>query len=340
MKRIQSILLSKALIMMAAILLLPGFQIFAQNTNPAAKAVIDTTRIMVGDQVGMKLEFSFPKGARIDWPLQGDTIMKGIEIVKRSKIDTLPASGSLTVLSQRLTITSFDSGVYAIPPVRFAFMTQADTAPGFVETSPILFRVNTVAVDTTQAFKDIRGPIHAKYTFREALPWILLLFILIVVGVVVYYFITIRKGKVPFFQPDFKPKVPPHEAALQAIEALRQKKLWQNGQVKAYYTELIDIVRVYIEVTMGIAAAEMTSDEILEALGRQRIEPEAFGGLKSTLFNSDMVKFAKGEPLPTENDNAMASCIAFIMTTRQIAIQQPEKPDETAIETGKPELNS
>jgi hypothetical protein len=206
--------------------------------------------------------------------------------------------------------------VYSIPALAFAYMTQTDTAPQFVASDPILFRVNTIPVDTTKAFKDIRGPLHAKYSFREALPWILVAFVLIVLGVVAYYFWSVKKGNKPFFTPDFKPKVLPHEAALQAIETLRLKKLWQNGQFKAYYTELIDIVRVYMEVAMGIAAAEMTSDEIMASLTKHTLKPDALEGLKQTLFTADMVKFAKAEPLPTENDKAMNACIDFIQTVR------------------------
>jgi hypothetical protein len=195
-------------------------------------------------------------------------------------------------------------------------MTQSDTAPQFVNSDPILFRVNTIPVDTTKAFKDIRGPLHAKYSFREALPWILIAFVLIVGAVVAYYFWQVKKGRMPFFTPDFKPKVPAHEAALNAIEALRLKKLWQNGQFKSYYTELIDIVRVYMEVAMGINAAEMTSDEIIDSVAKHSLKVDAFEGLKQSLHTSDMVKFAKAEPLPTENDKAMNACIEFIQAVR------------------------
>jgi hypothetical protein len=135
-------------------------------------------------------------------------------------------------------------------------------------------------------------------------------------AVVAYYFWQVKKGRMPFFTPDFKPKVPAHEAALNAIEALRLKKLWQNGQFKSYYTELIDIVRVYMEVAMGINAAEMTSDEIIDSVAKHSLKVDAFEGLKQSLHTSDMVKFAKAEPLPTENDKAMNACIEFIQAVR------------------------
>lgn len=292
------------------------YSVVAQQSGAKATVSIDTARILVGDQVGMKLQFNFPKGARIDWPIKADTVIKGINIVKASGIDSLPSQGEWVTLSQRLTITSFDSGVYTIPSLPFAYMTQSDTAPQFVNSDPILFRVNTIPVDTTKAFKDIRGPLHAKYSFREALPWILIAFVLLVGGVVAYYFWSVKKGKMPFFTPNFKPKMPPHEAALTAIEALRLKKLWQNGQFKAYYTELIDIVRVYMEVAMSINAAEMTSDEIIDSVAKHTLKVDAFEGLKQTLQISDMVKFAKAEPLPTENDRAMNACIDFIQAVR------------------------
>ena len=66
------------------------YRVVAQQSGAKATVSIDTARILVGDQVGMKLQFNFPKGARIDWPIKADTVIKGINIVKASGIDSLP----------------------------------------------------------------------------------------------------------------------------------------------------------------------------------------------------------------------------------------------------------
>ncbi len=76
-----------------------------------------------------------------------------------------------------------------------------------------------------------------------------------------YFFAQAKKNQAnPGFE---KPKVPPYKTAIEQLEELRHKKLWQNGHVKAYYSEMTDIVRVYIENQFDVQAVEMTTDEIL-----------------------------------------------------------------------------
>ena len=51
---------------------------------------------------------------------------------------------------------------------------------------------------------------------------------------------------------------------MNGLEKLKGEKLWQAGKVKDYYTELTDIVRIYIEERYGVQAIEMTTEEILD----------------------------------------------------------------------------
>ena len=47
------------------------------------------------------------------------------------------------------------------------------------------------------------------------------------------------------------------------------EKLWQQGEIKQYYSELTDILRIYIENRWDIQAMEMVSSEIIESLNLQ-----------------------------------------------------------------------
>ena len=49
------------------------------------------------------------------------------------------------------------------------------------------------------------------------------------------------------------------------LEKLKQAQLWQNGKIKAYYSDLSDILRLYIENRYNSPALEMTTDEILSS---------------------------------------------------------------------------
>ncbi len=322
----------------AIILIMLFFQLIAKGQTEAI-AKLDTTDITIGDQIKLQLSFSGPSGVEIVWPQINDTIVTAVEVVDRSGIDTIPSDANNAFYTQSLIITSFDSGYYAIPPFRFRFWESDDTVVHFVETSPLLLAVHTVEVDTTKVFKDIKMPIGAPYTFREALPWIFLGLALALIGFLLFYYLKKKKHDEPVFKAR-KPKLPSHQIAFDALETLRFKKLWQNGKVKEYHTELTDIIRIYISEGFGIHALEMTTEEIAESLEPTSVNEQAFAKLKDTFVLADLVKFAKAQPLPVENDLSLNNAMDFVKETMHIQ-QSPVQPESITEEIeGKPEDKS
>lgn len=103
----------------------------------------------------------------------------------------------------------------------------------------------------------------------------------------------------------------PWEDALSSLEALQQKRLWQSGKLKEFYTELTEIIRIYLSKQHGIEAMEMITSEILEAYSKAGLNNECKSKLAEVLNRADWVKFAKGIPEHSENDNC-------ILLTREI----------------------
>ena len=124
-----------------------------------------------------------------------------------------------------------------------------------------------------------------------------------------------------------KPKViiPPHTKALEELEKLALKKLWQEGKIKEYYTGITDILREYIYGRYGIGAAEMTSDEIMQALKRKDINEAMKGKLMEIMVLADLVKFAKENPLPEDHEFCFNASIDFIKETTPV--NEPEKKE-------------
>jgi len=229
-----------------------------------------------------------------------------------------------------MRITSFDSGYYAIPPFRFNYKQPGDQLVHFTETEAILLEVSTLPVNMEQEIKDIKKPIEAPYTFREALPWIIGFILAIVFGYLIYYFLKKRKKAEPVFKAAPKPKLPPHRIALDALDDLRYKKLWQSGQIKEYHTELTDIIRDYMLGKFNIHAMEFTSEEILAAINGTSTNDEAKDKLRQTLQLADQVKFAKYQPLPLEHDSSLNNAIDFVKET--IHVTTPEVEVEKSVE--------
>ena len=145
--------------------------LIANCYSQTATARLERTNIYIGDQIRLTLEFSGPADINVNFPQFTDTVAHKIEIVDRGNINTTVSSDKKTkTFQQVLTVTSFDSGYFAIPPIRFYYKEGNDTAKHFAETQQLLLVVQTVKVDVQKGIRDIKPPLEARFTFREALP--------------------------------------------------------------------------------------------------------------------------------------------------------------------------
>ncbi len=292
----------------------------AQQIKATAK--LDSNEIQIGQQVNLKLSIQYrvDGGKRIQvlWPEIADTIRKEVEIVSQSKIDTIVDKNDpyLFTQTQILSITSFDSGYWAIPPFKFL---AGDTNGVF--TDPLLLQVSTMAVDTTIAIKDIKEPYEETYTWLDWLKdnmlvlWVTLGALLIIVILFMIFKYT-RKIEPLMIEVEV-PKIPAHIIAFEKLDKLKSENLWQNGKLKLYHIQLTDIVREYIENRFKIQALEQTTDEILFGFRNVSIDDDSKAKLKQILILADLVKFAKEQPMPTENDMSMSNSYGFIDGTKR-----------------------
>jgi hypothetical protein len=280
-------------------------------------ANLDTNAMLIGDHVGMTIKYTGPSASQVLWPFIPDTILGSITVIGRGKIDTLYATDKKSVTySQQLNITCYDSGFYTIPSIPFKHRVLPDTTAVVSTTPMMLLAVHTVKVDTTQSIKPIIGPLKVPVSFREMLPWILAVLAAVLLIISLIWYVKKRRNKEPVFS--LRPKVVllPHELALQEIEKLRVKKLWQAGRVKEYHSELTEILRRYIEDRFQVPALEQTSAEITVSLMTNPACPhQALDKLGNLLILADMVKFAKVQPLAMENEKSLNDGIEFVNET-------------------------
>lgn len=291
--------------------------VWGQETK--STATIEKDSILIGDQLNLRLEVKTTKNTRISWPTFSEELSSGIELMSIQPIDTIQHEGDTISYIQDLSITSFDTGFYEIPGFNFSCFNQVDTSFYKSISNPLFLRVLTVEVDTTQAFKPIKGPIEQSYTFAEALPMIGGFILLLVAAFAVYYFF-IRKKNEPLFTAKAKARIPAHISALNNLETLKTKKLWQDGRFKDFYTELTDIFRVYLDERFEVDALEMTSDEIRESIESiKEIDKKLYLKISETLSTSDLVKFAKTIPIPEENEKSISIMESFVKETMKKA---------------------
>ncbi len=304
---------------------------FSSAQIHSVQAKIDSTTLLIGQQTQIHFEVVQQADANVQFPFIADSIMGGLEVVNRSKQDTIKLEDGSLKIHSSITITAFDSASYDIPAFGFAY--GKDTA----FTNPLSLKVLPVDVDTTNAkIYDIK-PIYdapIDWGYVAMIVAIILLFI----GIGVFAFILIRKylkNKNVSDEEEVVVIVNPFEHAMTELERIRNEKIWQQGKVKDFYTDLTDVLREYIEHRFHISALEMTSDEVLSIVKSGRVlDVEQEQILSNILKLADLVKFAKWTPELKENDSSLESAFLFVEKTKPVekVVEEKEQSENVSVD--------
>ena len=121
------------------------------------------------------------------------------------------------------------------------------------------------------------------------------------------------------------PPRPPHEIAVEALDRLRDSDLLEKGKIKAYYTEISEIIRRYIEGRYFIVALEMTTTDVLDGLSREDVFEEDYDLFQMFLDRCDLVKFAKMIPTAEENEEILRLAYEIVDRTKVLFEAEPEE---------------
>jgi BatD DUF11 like domain len=309
---------------LAFIVFLTCFTLSAKAQSVQVEAKLDQPTIRIGDQTNLRLIVHQQAKDKVNFPKLADTISGKLQIVG-SKLDTVfdKNDHNKVTVTQSYTVTSFDQGSYTIPSYSFG------SATGVLKSNELTLMVQTVQVDTTKAIYDIKQPLTVSYTFwdwlRDNWGWVVIgLAVILLIGGLIWYFK--KRPKVATVVKEVKPDIPAHTIALSKLQQLRDKKLWQQDEAKAYYSELSDIMREYLEKRYAVKTHEKTTDEIFASLKYVSIANEYRTKLNQVLILADLVKFAKEKPLPVDNELSMENALGFVLKTQQ-AVEAPLKAE-------------
>ncbi|MGE0567716.1 MAG: hypothetical protein AB7O73_07180 [Bacteroidia bacterium] len=303
-----------------AVLAVLSFGLNAQEIMVSAK--MDTSKIRIGEQVKLDLYYYYNSqdGAnQVLWPEIGDTITGKVEVISSTPIDTtIPDKSNPHYIQQhqQIVVSAYDSGYFVIPP--FKFVINGDTN-NVKLTEALLLEVHTVPTDTSLAkTKEIKPPFNEEFDWRwykSYIYWGLgaLLFVVTLTFLIIRYN---KRKAVKIIEPE-KPKIPPHIAALERLNIIREKAIWKEGNFKEYYSEISETIRTYLEDRYQVLALESTTDEILLVIRSQVIDNESKEKLKQILVLSDFVKFAKVLPVEQENELTLSNAFDFVNGTKR-----------------------
>ena len=266
--------------------------VFAQQKQVITS--IDTTKNKIGAEFKLTLKTNVDTLSKVVFPNAKN--FGPLEVIMSYPIDTIRKNDRYELV-KKYGLTQFDSGKYTIQNIK-----KKKKKKAFL-TDSIKVEVANVTVDTLkQKMYDIKDIVPVNEGIGDW--WKYLLFILLISAIAAGIYWYIKKHQNQKIEEEIYKT--PIEKATNLLNNLEKKELWQHGEVKAYYSELTDIVRNYIEEAIEIPAMESTTSELIEGLKtaskkkKMKLSQETIENLFVVLKQADLVKFAKSKPLDFE----------------------------------------
>jgi len=284
-----------------------------KNQDIEATAAVDKSSIQIGDKITYSITVRANRDIEVEFPqampekLSGFAI-KDFGLAKRSLFGK-------NIFKQWYLLDTYVSGEHVIPQYVVKYRVKGQTEWHQLSTNEVKLNVKSV-LDNAKAkndIRDIRGPKSlASYVWLYVLMALIILFV--IAGVFIFIILKKKKGQ------ENVPPIPAHIIAYEALDALEKKDYIKKGKIKAYYTELSDIVRHYLENRFNIRAPEMTTEEFLIKVKEDNaLSIEHKGLLREFLSNCDLVKFAKYQPAVEEANLSLSLAKRLIDQTKEEA---------------------
>lgn len=170
-----------------------------------------------------------------------------------------------------------------------------------------------IPTNTNADIRDVKGLVDLPASYGWL--WVLLVIVVLVVAAwLVYRWLRKRRQAAP---PIVRVQLTPYEIAVQSLKRLLDEKLMERGEVDAFYTQLSDIVRHYLEGRFQLHAPERTTEEFLYEVAKDKaLTQEHKDLLGNFLQECDLVKFAKFRPASADMQRAFDAAEKFVNDTR------------------------
>jgi hypothetical protein len=271
-----------------------GVQIQAQ---PQPTVVASKVDILIGEQFKLTLSARFASNGFNAYGFAIPDSIDHFEVIEKGPLDSSLIDG-IKSLTQTLTLTSFDSGVWAIPPI--SLLTRSPSG----KSDSILIKVgyDPTPIESIHDIKDIVDTaVNATWIY-----WFVgILTLLAMVGFIVSLYFTRLRNDKKEVEEILAVDTPPLQEALEALQKLASINIRQKEEAKQVHSELSQVFKRYLLRAHQINTLKNTSDEILVKLKDALIAQSQLAALAEVLRLNDAVKFAGYFPVGEETQKAI-----------------------------------
>ena len=308
----------------------------AQAGPLMVKARLDSVSVLMGRLTMLRLEVVEDAGSHGGFELLEAARQQGrpyatvcgdsVELRTSFATDTVDLGSGRIQINYAVPVQAFDSGSYRLPELLYRSGTDS------VRSNQVSLRVvpvNVTAEDPIAGYASVAKP-EGKSIFDSVPDWLydywwLIIILLLAIGFGIWMLTRPKQqGLIPARK---KPAPTPYEVAMTRLKTLKSRKLWEQGMEKEYFTELTDILRVYLDKRFGINAMEMTSRQIMDMLRSNPVIKDKREYMRRILDMADFVKFAKVRPLPADNISAYDNAVSFVEETHGLGAGPSEVGD-------------
>jgi hypothetical protein len=312
-------------------LLLPAYDIVLEKTASGVK---------VGDSLAAQLEAAGNGSSQVGQAQVGQVAGS---LPKDTQIQIPPGTENaddlgfaLSELSSqkdgqiRFSITPVKSGHVTLPSLE---LTDA-SGKAIARTNPISIEVTSAIATNDPKPKEAEPPRPpVSLGFPTATLIALAILALALIGAGVYWAVQwAKKRRLNAPSLPAEPPKPEDEVALLALANLEKMGLLRQGQFKAHYFTLSEILKHYVGNRYRFDAAESTTYEMISHLEQYKgLTKDKLDSLRDLFDRLDRVKFTDYRPLPIEGTELLEDAKKLVVATRRPPqIVTPGKTDASS----------
>lgn len=287
-------------------LLLIGLNVLAQ---PKPNAIADKVEILIGEQFQLKLTASFSTETFNAYGFKIPDSIKHFEIIEKGKIDSSLVSG-VKNMEQTITLTSFDSGVWALPPIGLITKNPA----GYSDSILIKVGYDPTKIEN---INDIKPIVEANLNTNWIYWTVGGITLLALTGFIIFLYKT-KFGKEEKPEEEIiVSKTPPYDEAMESLKKLMERSAANQEEAKQIHSDLANVFKRYLLRANNLNTSKNTTSEILIKLKDELIQQSQLSTLAEALRLSDVVKFAGYFPAKTETTAAISQTEQIIKLLHQ-----------------------